>query len=607
MQHDKIAVVDFGGQYAHLIATKVRRLRVLAEIRQPDDPIEAFHGYKGIILSGSPSLSAFGEDSAYTKAIYDLDIPILGFCFGHQEIAKQYGGAVVHGGREWGYADLHLTGPHPLFRGLGPVEQVWMSHYDSVVAVGPEFQELGYSSLPGDTAVQHRYAAIASDALRRYGFQYHPEVDDTVHGSEMIGNFVLEICGCQPTWTMEQFMAEEMAKLKAQVGEQSVFLLASGGVDSTVAAVLLGRALGPGRLSLLHIDNGLMRKGESAAVLDMLRAMGLGEHLHFVDASEDFLGALSGLTEPEAKRRAIGDTFVRVFEREAERLDLRQHLLAQGTIYPDTIETGGTRRADTIKTHHNRVPVIQEMIAAGKVVEPLAELYKVEVRELGESLGLPHEAVWRHPFPGPGLGVRLLCSTGHEDREGFETMVPALEALAARSGLKLLPLPLRSVGVKADLRAYEHPVLISGEASWESLMRLAAAVYKEAPGVNRCLLNLGGAAPRTVRLLPATMTRARLDLLREADALVMEGLRRHGLYDRIWQCPTAFLPLSLDGHGQELVVLRPINSERGMTATPFPLPEALLAELRTAILALPGVTGLTLDLTTKPPGTIEWE
>lgn len=607
MQHDKIAVVDFGGQYAHLIATKVRRLHVLAEIRQPDDPIEAFQGYRGIILSGSPSLSAFGEDSAYTKAIYDLDIPILGFCFGHQEIAKQYGGAVVHGGREWGYADLHLTAQHPLFRGLGPVEQVWMSHYDSVVAVGPDFQELGYSSLVGDAEVQHRYAAIASDKHRRYGFQYHPEVDDTVHGAEMIGNFVLDICGCRPTWTMEQFLAEEMAKLQAQVGEQSVFLLVSGGVDSTVAAVLLGRALGPGRLSLLHIDNGLMRKGESAAVLDMLRGMGLGEHLHFVDASADFLDALAGLSEPEAKRRAIGDTFVRVFEREAERLDLRHHLLAQGTIYPDTIETGGTRRADTIKTHHNRVPVIQEMIAAGRVVEPLAELYKVEVRELGESLGLPHEAVWRHPFPGPGLGVRLLCSTGVEDREGFEAMQPALDALAARSGLSLLPLPLRSVGVKADLRAYEHPVLISGEAPWETLLRLAAAVYKEAPGINRCLLNLGGPAPRELRVLPATMIRQRLDLLREADALVMEGLRRHGLYDRIWQCPTALLPLSLDGAGQELVVLRPINSERGMTATPYPLPEALIDELRTAILALPGVSGLTLDLTTKPPGTIEWE
>ena len=609
MTHDKIAVVDFGGQYAHLIATKVRRLHVLAEIRQPDDPIEAFAGFKGIILSGSPSLSAFGEDDVYTKAIYDLDIPILGFCFGHQEIAKHYGGAVVHGGREWGYADLHLTSPHRLFDGLAAVEQVWMSHYDSVTAIGPDFVELGYSSLPGESAVQHRYAAIASDALRRYGFQYHAEVDDTLHGSEMIANFVLGICGCRPSWTMEQFIAAEMAKVRDQVGDGSVFLLVSGGVDSTVAAVLLGKALGPERLSLLHIDNGLMRRGESQAVLTMLRELGLGAQLNFVDASDDFLAALAGLTEPEAKRRAIGDTFVRVFEREALRLGIAEHLLAQGTIYPDTIETGGTKRADTIKTHHNRVPIIQEMIDAGKVVEPLAELYKVEVRELGEKLGLRHDAVWRHPFPGPGLGVRLLCSTGREDREGFHEVEPALAVVAAGAGagLRLTVLPFRSVGVKADLRAYEHPVMISGDSDWEDLLRVAGTVYKTVPGINRCIWNLGGAAPETLRVLAATMTRERLDLLREADAIVMDGLRRHGIYHEIWQCPTVLVPLEIDGRGRELVILRPINSERGMTATPYRLPDALLGELREALLALEGVSGLALDLTTKPPGTIEWE
>ena len=605
--HDKIAVVDFGGQYAHLIATKVRRLHVLAEIRQPDDPIEAFAGYKGIILSGSPSLSSFGEDSGYTKAIYDLDLPILGFCFGHQEIAKHYGGQVAHGGREWGYADLHLTREHPLFAGLSMIEPVWMSHYDSVTAVGPDFEELGYSTLGGRTEVQHRYAAIGSDALRRYGFQFHPEVDDTLHGAEMIGNFVLGICGCRPSWTIEQFLAEEMDKVRAQVGDQSVFLLASGGVDSTVAAVLLGQALGPERLRLLHIDNGMMRKDESRAVIALLQSVGLGERLEFVDASQDFLDALAGLTEPEAKRRAIGDTFVAVFEREARRLGISQDLLAQGTIYPDTIETGGTRRSDTIKTHHNRVPVIEAMIAAGRVVEPLAELYKVEVRELGERLGLPHAAVWRHPFPGPGLGVRLLCWAGEADRSGFDAIEPALADLAAAEGLELLALPIRSVGVKSDLRAYEHPVMISGQAGWDDLLRVAGTVYKSVPGINRCIWNLAPDAPGTARPVTAHMTRERLDLLREADAQVMAGLTRHGIDGEIWQCPTALVPLELDGRGRELIILRPINSARGMTATPYRLPDALLDELRSSLLALPGVSGLALDLTTKPPGTIEWE
>ena len=324
MRHDAIAVIDFGGQYAHLIATKIRRRGVLAEIRQPEDPIEAFRPYKGIIVSGSPSLSSHGEDSAYTKAIYDLDIPILGFCFGHQEIAKRYGGEVVHGGREWGKADLHLTGEHPLFGGLSPVERVWMSHYDSVVSVGPGFRELG-RSVTGDGA-EHPFAAIGSDALRRYGFQFHPEVDDTVHGDNMIANFVLGICGCTPSWSMDAFLDEEVEKVRARVGDQSVFLLASGGVDSTVAAVLLGKALGSGRLHLLHIDNGLMRKDESAQVLRMFEELGLSGHLHFRDASDAFLGALEGVVEPEAKRRRIGDTFIQVFQEEAERLGIAHHL-----------------------------------------------------------------------------------------------------------------------------------------------------------------------------------------------------------------------------------------------------------------------------------------
>ena len=606
MTHDKIAVVDFGGQYAHLIATKIRRAGVLAEIRQPEDPIAAFAAYRGIVISGSPSLSSHGEDSDYTRAIYDLDVPILGFCFGHQEIAKHYGGQVVHGGREWGHAELEIRRPHPLFAGLGAVEPVWMSHYDSVTAVGPGFEELGFTRLGADTP-EHRFAAIGCDALRRYGFQFHPEVDDTPRGGEMIANFVLGICGCRPTWSMDRFLDEEIERSRARIGERAVFLLASGGVDSTVAAKLLALALGPERVHLLHIDNGLMRKDESRDVLGALAALGLGARLEFVDASAEFLAALAGVVEPERKRRIIGDTFVAVFEREARRLGIESHLLAQGTIYPDTIETGGTKRADTIKTHHNRVPVIAAMIAAGRVVEPLAELYKVEVRELGERLGVPRELVWRHPFPGPGLGVRLLCSTGESDRSHFDEIEPAVAAVAARTGIAARALPIRSVGVKADLRAYEHPVMLFGEAPWERLLLAAGAHYKTAPHVNRALWWQGEGAPERFATRAATVTRDRLDLLREADAIVMDGLRRHGLYDEIWQCPTVLVPMSLDGRGDELVVVRPVRSERAMTATPGELPATLRGELTSGLLALAGVAGWALDLTTKPPGTIEWE
>jgi GMP synthase (glutamine-hydrolysing) len=604
MRHDTIAVIDFGGQYAHLIATKIRRMGVLAEIRQPEDPVEAFRSYKGIIISGSPSLSSHGEDQDYSKGIYELDIPILGLCFGHQEIAKHYGGDVVHGGREWGPADLQLPGNHPLFAGLGPKEQVWMSHYDSVVSVGPEFQELGHTLTAGG---EHRYAAIGSDTLRRYGFQFHPEVDDTVHGTEMLSNFVFRICGCEASWSMEKYLEEEVERIREHVGDESVFLLASGGVDSTVSAVIIGKALGPQHLHLLHIDNGLMRKGESARVMERFEDMGLGEHLHFVDASDTFLHALEGAVEPETKRRIIGDTFVRVFQEKARELKIEDHLLGQGTIYPDTIETGGTRRADVIKTHHNRVPIIQKMVEEGKVVEPLAELYKVEVRELGERLGISRELLWRHPFPGPGLGVRLLCNTGEPDRTGFDVAEPLLAEVARRFGMEALLLPIRSVGVKADLRAYEHPVLLSGEASWNTLLEAASAVTKEVPGVNRCIWNLGSGSPTDAMPLPAEVTRERLDLLREADDLVMTALRRHGLYDEIWQCPTVLVPLNLGKEEGELVVVRPILSERAMTARPYPLPSPVLDDLRRQILALDGVSALALDITSKPPGTIEWE
>ena len=614
MKHDAIAVVDFGGQYAHLIATKVRRQRVLAEIRQPEDPTAAFAPYKGIIISGSPALSSHGEDSAYNKGIFDLDVPILGLCFGHQEIAKRYGGKVMHGKQEWGRARLHITREHPLFKGLSRSEQVWMSHFDSVASLGPNFEELGYTVLGEGGGSEHRFAAIGCDSKRRYGLQFHPEVDDTIGGEEMLANFVLGICGCAPSWTMDSYIAEQVTRICDQVGDGAVFLLVSGGVDSTVAARLFGEALGPDRLRLLHVDNGLMRKDESRQVIAALTEMGLDSNLHFVDASEAFLSALAGEIDPEQKRRIIGTAFVEVFEREARRLGIEDHLFGQGTIYPDTIETGGTKRADTIKTHHNRVPLIEEMIAAGKVIEPLSDLYKVEVRELGEMLGISERMIWRHPFPGPGLGVRLLCGDGTvPDAETMARIAPDVAEITSGRGLTGVPLPIKSVGVKADVRSYEHPVLVHGDldidtdADWQTLLDTAGAIFESVPGINRCLWNLGPRLPHEFQPLPATMTRERLDLLREADAMVMQGLRGHGIYRDVWQCPTVLVPMRIDGQGRELCIVRPIHSERAMTATAARLPAALLAELRERILALPGISGLAYDVTSKPPGTIEWE
>ncbi|MFH1144025.1 MAG: glutamine-hydrolyzing GMP synthase [Candidatus Eisenbacteria bacterium] len=605
MEHDRIAVLDFGGQYAHLIATKVRRLCVRTDIVDPLAPLEELARYRGLILSGSPALSAYGEGADYTHGIYDLTIPILGLCYGHQEMAKHYGGTIEHTRREYGPARLRILAQNSIFAGIDADPIVWMSHGDSVTRLPEGFVELGSSDYGPH---HHRNAAIASDALRRYGFQFHPEVDDTERGDEMLANFVLGICGCRPTWTIPNYVEEQIAGIQRRVGEQQVFLLASGGVDSTVCARLLLEALGPARVHLLHIDNGLMRKDESRRILERFEHWGLVRNLHFLDASADFLDALAGIIEPEAKRIAIGNTFIEVCQREMARLGVSQAVLAQGTIYPDTIETGGTRRADVIKTHHNRVPLVAAMVKAGKVLEPLHDLYKTEVRELGALLGLDRDLLERHPFPGPGLGVRLLCSRGADPRSYAElaAIEPVARELAAPFGLWSAVIPIRSVGVKADLRAYEWPVMLEGDVPWEQILEAAGRIYRGVDGVNRCCYAL---SPMNgpFRPLAAEVTRERLDLLREADHFAMEGLARHDMMGIVWQCPTVALPLEIDGHGRELIVLRPVLSARAMTARPARLPEALCRELREQILALPGVSGLCIDVTTKPPGTIEWE
>ncbi len=603
-----IAVLDFGGQYAHLIATKVRALGVWAEIREPDDPIDTYRNYEGVILSGSPALSARDEDAGWTRGVIDLGIPVLGFCFGHQELAKFAGGGVEHTRREYGAATLHTIGASPLFAGLGPEETVWMSHGDTVTRLAGGFVEIGWSTSGTDSAQQHRNAAIAHEERRLYGLQFHPEVDDTLCGPRIFENFVLGICRATRDWVVGDQAAARAATLREEVGDREVLLLASGGVDSTVVAKLCERALGAARLRLLHIDNGLMRKDESAGVVQRLEALGLGAALRHVDASQEFLSALEGVTDPEAKRRAIGDTFVRVFEREAAALGLGEVLLAQGTIYPDTIESGGTKRADVIKTHHNRVPIIEAMMRAGKVVEPIRDLYKVEVRALGRALGLDDESLNRHPFPGPGLGIRVAAAGGVA--EGFDES--GLRAACARvlrgTDLEAVPLPVRSVGVKADLRSYEHPVLLTGPfPGWARLTEIATALTKSVDGLNRCLYNLSDGAPRRADLLPATVTRARLDLLREIDAIVMQALGRHGLMEEVWQCPTVIVPCSLDGRGRELVVLRPVHSERGMTARPAWIGPACVEEIVRHTKAFRDVSGVAIDATTKPPATIEWE
>lgn len=400
----KIAILDFGGQYAHLIGTRLRKLGTFSEIRDSETPAEELKNYSGIILSGGPQSVYEKNSPTINPEILDLGIPVLGICYGHQLMSYKLGGEVKPGKvKEYGIAEFNKVKESPLFKNINFPTTVWMSHGDEVKKMAEGFEIIGSSK-------DCQAVAIADEKRKFYGVQFHPEVTHSKQGNQFLANF-LEICDAQNTWSLENYLEKSLKEIKEKVGEKNVFMLVSGGVDSTVAFALLEKALGKNKVFGLFVDTGLMRYGERDEVEKALKSLGF-DNLHIEARGKDFLEALKGQTEPEAKRKIIGDLFLKVQAEVSAKLELNpdEWMLGQGTIYPDTIETGGTKNADKIKTHHNRVEAIQKLIEEGKVIEPLQDLYKDEVREIGEMLGLPHEMVWRHPFPGPGLGVRILCS-----------------------------------------------------------------------------------------------------------------------------------------------------------------------------------------------------
>ena len=595
-----IVVLDFGGQYAHLIANRIRRLRVHAEIRSPETAVADLQDADGLILSGGPASVYDPEAPAYNPEILAMGKPMLGLCYGHQLLCHRLGGQVERGTtHEFGAAYLQVHKAEGVLGGLDARERVWMSHRDHVAALPPGFAVLG--------ATEDCPVAAMGDAERKiYGLQFHPEVTHTVRGMEILDNFAA-LCGAERSWTMERYTEQTIERIQQQAKGRNVFLFVSGGVDSSVAFLLLNRALGAERVLGLHIDNGFMRKGETALVERLMKGAGL-HNLEVVDASAEFLAATEGIADPEEKRLRIGEEFIRVRDRAlaALALDPDEWLLGQGTLYTDTIESGGTENAAVIKTHHNRVGVIDQLLAEGKVVEPLDQLYKDEARTLGETLGLPHHLVWRHPFPGPGLAVRVLCSEGPSaENLAFETVAEA-QKVASTFGRALDVLPLRSVGVQGDSRTYAHPAVVSGQSEWKTLEALSTELTNNFPSINRVIYLLGP-TPRPQQSLKAGyLTRDRLDLLRRADTISMEALERHGLMEEVTQMPTVLLPLSSDGV-QESVVLRPIATSDFMTARFCPLPQAFLDDVCERLLALAGIEAVFYDITHKPPGTVEWE
>jgi GMP synthase (glutamine-hydrolysing) len=593
----QIVVLNAGGQYCHLIARRVRELGVHALVLDIATPAAALAGARGIIISGGPRSVHEPGSPRLDPGVYRLGVPVLGICYGHQLIARDLDGAVVQGvSKEYGEASLEVVGASAL---LGAVPAgtftVWMSHGDTVMVPPEGFDVVG----------QTRDCKIAAmeDATRRlFGIQFHPEVSHTAFGREILERFVFGVAGCVRDWDPRERLGQLMRQVGEAAGDRRVFFLVSGGVDSTVAFHLCVRALSPDRVRGLFVDTGFMRKGEADAVRKALGGIP-EETLHIADRSARFFQALDGVINPEDKRRIIGDLFVSVQEEEFRRLapDGEEWLLGQGTIYPDTIESGGTKHAARIKTHHNRVDRILELIAAGKVIEPLVEFYKDEVRMIAQELGLPPEIVSRHPFPGPGLAVRCLCAGAGA---AVERLDPAATGPAGPRGWLV---PLRTVGVQGDERSYAPLAVIEPPGDPARAGDVSRRITNELRLVNRVAVGYapGPGGLDGFRVHPATLTRERIGRLQEVDAIVTEVLKRSGEYDRMWQCPVGLLPLGR--RGGESVMLRPVRSQDGMTAEFVRFPDDVLDELRERILGLPGVEALLCDVTNKPPATIELE
>jgi GMP synthase (glutamine-hydrolysing) len=598
---EKIAVLDFGGQYAHLLARRIRQLGVYSVIVEPETFIPSDE--IGLIFSGGPRSVTDEQTLSINFSIEQFKRPILGICYGHQLLAKLMGGTISAGHtREYGLAQVQKQPHSVLFADLPNEFQAWMSHGDHVSRLPSSINATASTS---DVNV----AAFEDTQNERFGVQFHPEVVHTECGLDILRAFVNR-CEPKDQWTASNRTRDLIAKTRQQIGDRKALLLLSGGVDSLVAWAICNQATPQGNLTAIHVDTGLMRKDESKNIMEFL-AKNHFTNVHLIDAEKRFLDALRGVSDPEEKRKIIGTKFVEVANDSISNLFGNQEdvVLIQGTIYPDTIESGGTKNAAKIKTHHNRVDAIQKLIEAGRVVEPLAELYKDEVREVGITLGLPHELVFRHPFPGPGLGVRLLC-TSSADTANADPIVDRTEfdELAAKFGFSSSVLGIKSVGVQGDGRTYAHPGVLYprnksvSQIDWKNAADCARQAINSMKNINRVVVSLLPLDP-TLKIVNCDSSRERLDLLREVDAVVSDFCLQE---KEIWQAPVVGLPLQ-NAEGEWAFVIRPVKSVDGMTADFFPFQGSVVEKMIEKLKQIRGVGAIFYDVTSKPPATIEWE
>jgi GMP synthase (glutamine-hydrolysing) len=508
---ERVIIIDFGSQYTQLIARKIRELKVYAEIIPSFYSIDEIKNEKpaAIILSGGPSSVYEKGAPQVDPEVFDLGVPVLGICYGLYLVVDAFQGSIDSAeSKEYGRATIQVKGKSKLFTGCKPRETVWMSHGDKVVSPPKDFTVIAASENAETAAIENKKKKI-------YGVQFHPEVYHTKNGKKVLKNFLFEICKLKPTWTMKSFIESSVSAIQEQVKDGTVILGLSGGVDSSVTAVLLQKAIGD-RLYCVFVNNGVLRKDEHKKVIERFdKHMNL--NLIYVDASDYFLRKLKGVANPEKKRKIIGREFIKVFKKEAKKIGTFD-FLAQGTLYPDVIESVSTKGpSDTIKSHHNRVEEVLKMIEAGSVIEPLKELFKDEVRDLGKTLGMADELIHRHPFPGPGLAIRII---GEVTRERIHILQEADDILIREikdAGLykKLWQvfavfLPVKSVGVMGDKRTYENVIALRGvtsvdamTADWaqlpeELLRKISNRIINEVKGVNRVVYDISSKPPSTI-------------------------------------------------------------------------------------------------------------
>lgn len=550
---------------------------IFAEVKPSETPASELDGRRGLIVSGGPSSVYEPGSPTMDPAVLESGIPVMGICYGQQLIAHLMGGFVRKGSKgEYGHADAEILESGILFAGLDSREPVWMSHRDQVERPPSGFHVLARTATCP-------VAAIGDFARRLYGVQFHPEVVHTRRGGRVLENFLFTICGCVKDWDPKGRIPLLEAEIRRVAGGRSVFFFVSGGVDSSVAYRLCLDALGPGRVHGAYVDTGLMREGETEFVRDALG-------VEVVDARAGFLSALAGAVEPERKRKIIGEQFVAVQNQvlQSGRYLEGDWILGQGTIYPDTIESGGTAKADVIKTHHNRVEGIQRLIEENRIIEPLTSFYKDEVREIGRELGLPAELLDRHPFPGPGLAIRLLCS---EKAEPLERLPEGWLV------------PVHSVGVQGDSRSYRPVLALENSVSTAE----ATEIINRNQRVNRVVGLVASHAPLSgTQVTAGALDAIRLARLRRADAVVRRISHESGFDARVWQFPVVVIPCGT-AIRPDSVVLRPVHSVDGMTAESVVMERPLLDRMARELLGVDGICAVFYDLTHKPPATIEWE